>query len=222
MSKSWAPTWAEYFILSDVSSNGVSISFYRASDLMLLRDASQAFPIAELPVVFAVGTPMEVVDMDNEPPNCVKPVTKGDWFAERSSGHAGYRCSVCTTWVYRSSDLSCKCDDAPLDEQMTNYVNEVVDGVKVAGDATFVGCTSGIATDMVNEPPHYKAGDIECIDAIRAALTDDEFRGYCKGNMIKYQWRERLKGGLESIKKAMWYGQQMIKHCKESPDDHTA
>jgi len=69
--------------------------------------------------------------------------------------------------------------------------------------------------DMVNEPPHYNAGEIECIDAIRAALTEEEFRGYCKGNMIKYEWRERFKGGLESIRKAMWYGQQMIKHCKE-------
>jgi hypothetical protein len=169
MSKSWVPTWAEYFILSDVSSNGVSISFYRDSDLMLLRDASQAFPIAQLPVMFAVGTPMV--------------------------------------------------NETPLSDRMVAYVNEAIDGMQV-GDAeavTMVDCSSGIApADMVNEPPHYKAGDIECIDAIRAALTDDEFRGYCKGNMIKYQWRERLKGGLESIKKAMWYGQQMIKHCKES------
>lgn len=59
--------------------------------------------------------------------------------------------------------------------------------------------------DMVNAPPHYRQGDIECIDAIRAALTPEEFRGYCKGNAIKYIWRERYKGGNESIEKADYY-----------------
>lgn len=60
-------------------------------------------------------------------------------------------------------------------------------------------------TDMVNKPPHYRQGDIECIDAIRAALTPEEFRGYCKGNALKYVWRERHKGGAESLAKAVWY-----------------
>ena len=60
-------------------------------------------------------------------------------------------------------------------------------------------------TDLINEPPHYRQGDIECIDAIRAALTEEEFRGYCKGNALKYVWRERFKGGNESLLKADWY-----------------
>lgn len=59
-------------------------------------------------------------------------------------------------------------------------------------------------TDNIN-PQHYRNGDIECIEAIRAALTPDEFRGYCKGNAIKYVWRERMKGGNESLQKANWY-----------------
>lgn len=64
--------------------------------------------------------------------------------------------------------------------------------------------------DNVNHPPHYKQGDIECIDAIRAALTPEEFRGYCKGNMLKYTWRERHKGGDESVQKALWYGNKLL------------
>lgn len=59
--------------------------------------------------------------------------------------------------------------------------------------------------DNVNSPAHYTAGGIECIDAIKAALTPEEFRGFLKGNVIKYAWRERLKGGVESLKKAAWY-----------------
>jgi hypothetical protein len=60
-------------------------------------------------------------------------------------------------------------------------------------------------SDMVNHPSHYTAGDIECIDAIKAALTEEEFRGYCKGNALKYIWREKHKGGDESMKKAEWH-----------------
>lgn len=60
-------------------------------------------------------------------------------------------------------------------------------------------------TDMVNSPPHYNAGSVECIEAIRSALTEEEFRGYCKGNALKYVWRELHKGQDESLQKAIWY-----------------
>ena len=58
---------------------------------------------------------------------------------------------------------------------------------------------------MINHPPHYTNGNIECIDAIQSALTAEEFRGYCKGNVIKYAFRERMKGGTEDLRKAQWY-----------------
>lgn len=59
--------------------------------------------------------------------------------------------------------------------------------------------------DMVNSPPHYKQGEVECIDGIKSALSEDEWRGYCKGNALKYIWRERHKGQAESLAKAQWY-----------------
>lgn len=62
--------------------------------------------------------------------------------------------------------------------------------------------------DKVNHPSHYTQGGIECIDAIRAALTPEEFRGYCKGNIIKYAWREGRKGGDEDLGKAAWYARE--------------
>lgn len=63
----------------------------------------------------------------------------------------------------------------------------------------------------VYEPEHYQSeSGIECIEAIRAALTPEEFRGYCKGNVIKYVWRERKKGGDESLEKANWYLKEAI------------
>ena len=64
--------------------------------------------------------------------------------------------------------------------------------------------------DLVNHPPHYTQGGIECIEAIQAALTPEEFRGYCKGNVLKYVWREKYKQGTESLRKANWYMQWLI------------
>tara|TARA_R110000796_G_scaffold51800_2_gene122220 strand:+ start:3487 stop:3708 length:222 start_codon:yes stop_codon:yes gene_type:complete len=61
-------------------------------------------------------------------------------------------------------------------------------------------------TDNVNHPPHYKKGSIECIDIIEAMLTPKEFKGYCKGNAIKYIYREDHKdANIQDIDKAIWY-----------------
>lgn len=64
--------------------------------------------------------------------------------------------------------------------------------------------------DNVNKPAHYLQGGIECIDAVQAALTPEEFRGFCKGNALKYVWREKHKGGSESLEKALWYLNRLI------------
>jgi hypothetical protein len=66
-------------------------------------------------------------------------------------------------------------------------------------------------SDPVNSPEHYRQGGIECIDAIEAALTPEEFRGYCKGNALKYIWRERSKGRpVEDLQKSVWYLERVI------------
>jgi len=58
--------------------------------------------------------------------------------------------------------------------------------------------------DMVNHPPHYQGDGIECIDAIRAALGKEGFVAYCRGNAIKYTWREKADSA-EDRNKAIWY-----------------
>ena len=64
--------------------------------------------------------------------------------------------------------------------------------------------------DMVNHPSHYANGGIECIEAIEAQLTPEEYRGFLKGNVAKYVWREKNKGGVESLKKAQWYLDRLV------------
>jgi len=65
--------------------------------------------------------------------------------------------------------------------------------------------------DMVNEPPHYKNGKIECIVAMEAMLTPEEFIGYLRGNAFKYMWRYRNKGKAhEDLQKAQWYLSRLV------------
>ena len=67
-----------------------------------------------------------------------------------------------------------------------------------------------MANDMVNHPQHYTDGKIECIEYIQDKLTPEEFKGYIKGNVIKYLTRERHKNGEEDIRKAQWYLNRLV------------
>ena len=60
--------------------------------------------------------------------------------------------------------------------------------------------------DMVNSPSHYQLDGLEAIDIIKAALTPEEYRGYLKGNSLKYILREPFKGnGKQDVSKAQWH-----------------
>lgn len=68
-----------------------------------------------------------------------------------------------------------------------------------------------IQEDVVNHPPHYtEMGGIECIEAIEAQLTTEEYEGYLRGNCVKYLWRWKNKGGLQDLKKCKWYLERLI------------
>ncbi len=71
-------------------------------------------------------------------------------------------------------------------------------------------------TDMVNSPPHYNSGNIECIDAIQESMSSEAFKGYLKGNIQKYIWRYENKKGVEDLKKAQWYLNKLIKTLEKT------
>jgi len=63
-------------------------------------------------------------------------------------------------------------------------------------------------TDIVNHPPHYKAGGIETIDFIEAKDLN-----YRLGNVVKYVSRAGKKlnsDPIEDLEKALWYLQREI------------
>ena len=60
--------------------------------------------------------------------------------------------------------------------------------------------------DMVNSPSHYQLDGVEAIDIIKTILTPEEYRGYLKGNALKYIIREPYKGNpAQDVAKAEWY-----------------
>jgi len=73
--------------------------------------------------------------------------------------------------------------------------------------------------DKVNHPEHYNQGTIECIDAIEAMLTHEEFIGYLRGNSLKYRWRFRYKNGIEDLRKAEWYEKRLLSVYKVLEDE---
>lgn len=66
-------------------------------------------------------------------------------------------------------------------------------------------------TDLVNHPPHYTKGAIECIEAIEECVKGKPAtEAYLVGNILKYIWRYENKGGIEDVKKAQWYLNRLI------------
>lgn len=65
--------------------------------------------------------------------------------------------------------------------------------------------------ENVEHPNHYNQGSVECKEAIRSALGDDFYTdGFCRGNAIKYIWRYPFKNGVEDIKKAIFYLNEIL------------
>lgn len=66
-------------------------------------------------------------------------------------------------------------------------------------------------------PDHYKKGDIETIDYIKAVLTKEQYEGYCLGNIIKYVSRYKEKhpeAPQTDLKKTRWYLNDLIEEYK--------
>jgi hypothetical protein len=67
-------------------------------------------------------------------------------------------------------------------------------------------------TDNVNHPPHYNSSKAECPGCERRIECIDITRhmNFNIGNAFKYLWRFEHKGGVEDLKKAIWYIQNEV------------
>lgn len=73
-------------------------------------------------------------------------------------------------------------------------------------------------SETVDHPSHYGGADdpFEVIKVLEAWLTPDEFVGFLKGNVIKYEARARHKNGIEDLKKAQWYQNYLVQFMERS------
>lgn len=70
-----------------------------------------------------------------------------------------------------------------------------------------------VENDAVRSPKHYKLPglNIESVDVLRSVLTPEEFKGFCRGNALKYLIRAGRKDSeLQDIKKAGVYIEWLI------------
>lgn len=76
-------------------------------------------------------------------------------------------------------------------EELIEWLEEYVDEIPIEVDEK-----SDTDKDMVNHPDHYTRTEREVIDTMRGAMTNEEFTGYLKGNILKYTLRMGLKDSV--------------------------
>lgn len=122
--------------------------------------------------------------------------------------------------AHGDSDYCCYEFGEDNPEKLAELLNMELTPSKPAAD-TNVGHTE--KPDMVNQPPHYTAGGIECADALDAMVSvyPDPNAAALAWQVGKYIWRHPLKWNpLEDLKKARWYLDRLIAHYekKEASD----
>lgn len=99
-------------------------------------------------------------------------------------------------------------DEVP-DEEVPKELHPAVEKFKKLLDDT-----------IVNHPPHYTAGKVECIDALESATVNlTGIEAVCTANAIKYLWRWKQKNGVEDLRKAQWYISRLIAVCEEQTNN---
>jgi hypothetical protein len=87
-----------------------------------------------------------------------------------------------------------------------NALRSQAPAIEKTGLESWMQEAHNISEDVVNNPQHYNNGNVEAIEAIQASMSPIEFRGYLKGNTMKYLWRYDYKGKpLPDLQKASWY-----------------
>ena len=75
---------------------------------------------------------------------------------------------------------------------------------------------------MVSHPDHYQSETgLEVIDVIEAFTFDlTGIEAVDTGNALKYLCRWKKKNGLQDLKKAMWYLQNLIDHVEKLEEEN--
>ena len=79
----------------------------------------------------------------------------------------------------------------------------------------FYRTTSGVEKTcecVVEKPPYYTKGDVECKDGIKAAVSNlHSTDAHYTASAIQYLWRWKEKNGVEDLRKAKVFIEWLIK-----------
>lgn len=77
----------------------------------------------------------------------------------------------------------------------------VVDEAPTIGESVTEVKPTKMMNDAVHHPQHYTLPGltVESVDVIRAVLTPEEFKGWCKGNALKYSLRAGRKDPAKEV-----------------------
>jgi len=100
-----------------------------------------------------------------------------------------------------------------LSGSMLGRINDQITDA-VTQSKPFVPSTK--ADDLQVGGDHYKNMGVQPWKAMESWMSPEEFRGFLKGNSIKYLARCNSKGGVEDVKKARHYIDKLV----EVMNDH--
>ena len=95
-------------------------------------------------------------------------------------------------------EISCykvSCDDCPFYTEVSTLGE--VRAMKDSKDPS-------VDDDGVKQPSHYQLFEgVEAIEVIARSMTQEMFKGYCLGNILKYRLRAGKKSELATLEKDM-------------------
>ena len=69
--------------------------------------------------------------------------------------------------------------------------------------------------DLINEPPHYNVGDINCLQLIKQQLGKEGYLAYLTGSAYKYLYRhEHKEENIADLKKCKYFIEAKIKELE--------
>lgn len=87
------------------------------------------------------------------------------------------------------------CKDCPLNTEVST-----IGEVRAMKDSK----TPSVEDDGVKQPSHYQLFEgVEAIEVIARSMTQEMFKGYCLGNILKYRLRAGKKSELATLEKDM-------------------
>lgn len=111
------------------------------------------------------------------------------------------------TTTAHEDQYTCSPED---DEEFTRIQARIDTERPHEADARMLDAQIAADISAIN-PSHYRAGNVECIEALASATINKRgIESVCTANIIKYLWRYEQKNGATDVRKAQWYLNRLI------------